>query len=59
MVTTFKNDAWTVFNKTAFGYVVQLYSPAGDLRDKIVSDDYRNARRYHRSFNKIAKQWRA
>ena len=51
-----KNGAWTVFEKLASGmYLVKLYRPHGHLEDKVVCDDYKNARAYLASFNRIAK----
>ena len=51
-----KNGAWTVFEKIASGmYLVKLYRPHGQLEDKIICDDYKNARAYLASFNRIAK----
>ena len=55
-IKTFKNGAWTVFEKTFNGYyIAKVYSPAGNLIDKIMCDDYRNARDYLKCFNGIAK----
>ena len=40
-----KSGAWTVFEKLASGmYLVKLYRPHGHLEDKVVCDDYKNAR---------------
>ena len=51
-----KNGAWTVFEKLSSGmYLVKLYRPHGHLEDKIICDDYKNARAYLASFNRIAK----
>ena len=51
-----KNGAWTVFEKLSSGmYLVKLYRPHGHLEDKIICDDYTNARAYLASFNRIAK----
>ena len=51
-----KNGAWTVFEKLDSGmYLVKLYRPHGHLEDKIICDDYKNARAYLASFNRIAK----
>lgn len=56
-VQTFKNGAHTVFDREmpAGLFVVKVYGPTGNLIDKVRCDDYRNARAYLRSFNKIAR----
>ena len=56
-IKEFKNGAWTVFEKTPISgmYVVKLYRANGDLADKVVCDDYSNARHYLKCFNAIAK----
>ena len=56
-IKEFSNGAWTVFERTPTSgmYVVKLYNPTGNLADKVVCDDYHNARDYLRSFNAIAK----
>jgi hypothetical protein len=56
-IKTFKNGAWTTFERTPFAghYVVRVYSPSGQLLDKVVCDDRANARDYLRSFNGIAR----
>jgi hypothetical protein len=40
-IKTFKNGAWTTFERTPFAghYVVRVYSPSGQLLDKVVCDD--------------------
>jgi hypothetical protein len=55
-IKLFKNGAYTTFEKTGQGYyLVQLRDPSGNLYDKIMCDDYHNARDYLKSFNGIAK----
>ena len=56
-VKTFKNGAYTSFERDAIRgtYLVKVYSPAGHLLDRVICDDYRNARDYLRSFNGIAR----
>jgi hypothetical protein len=55
-ITEQKNGNYTTFERSfpSGYYVVKLYQ-RGELTDKIMSDDYRNARDYLASFNKIAK----
>lgn len=56
-IKTFKNGAWTTFERTPYQgyYVVRVYNPKGELIDKVVCDDYANARDYLKSFNGIAR----
>jgi len=56
-IKTFKNGAWTTFERTPFAghYVIRVYNPKGELLDKIICDDYRNAVDYLRCFNGIAR----
>lgn len=56
-IKTFNNGSWTVFERTQYSgmYIVKLYRSNGDLADKVVCDDYRNARHYLKCFNAIAK----
>lgn len=57
-VKTFKTGSWTVFDGPVAPYgcwLVKLYGRDGNLKDKVMCDDYRNARDYLRSFNAIAK----
>lgn len=53
-----KNGAWTTFDDCGGAdarYIVKLYGTTDNLLDKVRCDDYRDARAYLRSFNKIAK----
>ena len=54
---TFKSGAWTTFDRQLPSgmYEVKLYARDGTLIDKVRCDDYRNARAYLKSFNKIAR----
>jgi hypothetical protein len=56
-VKTFKNGAYTSIERDSVRgmYLVKVYSRAGYLIDRVVCDDYRNARDYLRSFNGIAR----
>ena len=58
-IRDFKNGAWTVFDKsgTAPLYIVKVYTPYGELHDKIKCYEYSEARNYLRCFNSIAKQF--
>jgi len=51
-----KNGNYTTFERVTHNgyYIVKLYK-RGELVDKIMSDTYRAANEYYRSFNKIAK----
>ena len=51
-----KNGNYTTFERVAHNgyYIVKLYKN-GNLADKIMTDTYRAARDYLRSFNLIAK----
>ena len=55
-ITEQKNGNYTTFERTfpSGYYIVKLYK-RGELDDKIVTDTYRAARDYLRSFNLIAK----
>ena len=55
-ITEQKNGNYTTFERTFPGgyYIVKLYK-RGELADKIMTDTYRSARDYLRSFNLIAK----
>jgi len=55
-ITEQKNGNYTTFERTfpSGYYLVKLYQ-RGELTDKIMSDDYKDARAYLASFNKIAK----
>lgn len=56
-ITEHKTGAWTTFERTAPAgyYVAKLYTPAGNLHDKIMTDTRADALEYLRAFNKIAK----
>ena len=54
-ITQSKTGAWTIFDKESYWYIVKLYSPSGNLHDKMRCDDYKDARAYLKSFNAIAK----
>ena len=56
-ITEQKNGNYTTFERTfpSGYYLVKLYQQ-GELTDKIMCDDYSNARAYLASFNKIAKK---
>lgn len=57
-IKEYKSGAYTVFEKTGNGYyLVKVYTPGGALHDKILCDDYRNAREYLNVFNKIARNF--
>ena len=55
-ITEQKNGNYTTIERTFPGgyYIVKLYKQ-GELDDKIMTDTYRAARDYLRSFNLIAK----
>jgi hypothetical protein len=55
-ITEQKNGNYTTFERSfpSGYYVVKLYQ-SGELTDKIMSDNYKGARAYLASFNKIAK----
>jgi hypothetical protein len=55
-ITEQKNGNYTTFERIAYNgyYIVKLYI-RGELFDKIMSDNYKGARDYLASFNKIAK----
>ena len=55
-ITEQKNGNYTTFERTfpSGYYIVKLYK-RGELDDKIMTDTYRAARDYLRSFNLIAK----
>lgn len=55
-VKTFKNGAWTVFEKDSGGlWNIKVYRGDGNLIDKTHCDDYRMALGYLRAFNAVAK----
>jgi len=56
-IKVFKNNAYTVFEKTfpAGLYAVRVYDRIGNLVDKVLCDDYRDACAYLKSFNQIAR----
>ena len=56
-VKTFKNGAWTTIERTPFMgyYVVRVYSPSGNLLDRMVCDTYGMAQEYLKAFNAIAR----
>ena len=55
-ITEQKNGAWTVFERLPSGlYMAKLYTPAGELADKVRTDTRAACLEYLRAFNKIAK----
>ena len=56
-VKTFKNGAWTSFERTPVHgmFIIKVYAPTGDLLDKVVCDDRREALAFLRCFNGIAR----
>jgi len=56
-ITEQKNGCRTVFERLSpSGYwCVKLYNAAGNLTDKVRTDDYKNALAYWKTFNLIAK----
>ncbi len=55
-ITEQKNGDYTTFERVNHNgyYIVKLYK-RGELADKVMTDTYRAARDYLRSFNLIAK----
>ena len=55
-IKTFKNGAYATFEKTQYGYyLVTCRGANGALIDKVMCDDYANARAYYKSFATIAR----
>lgn len=56
-ITEHKNGAWTTFERNTVSgfYTIKLYSPSGEVRDRVSCDSYSEARTYLKSFNLIAK----
>ena len=55
-ITEHKTGAWTVFERLPSGlYMAKLYTPAGELADKVRTDTRAACLEYLRAFNKIAK----
>ena len=51
-----KSGAWTVFDRETSGlYTAKLYTPAGELADKVRTDTRAAGLEYLRAFNKTAK----
>ena len=58
-IKTFKSGAWTVFERLMPSgmYKVKLYSPSGNLLDRIMCDSYREALAYLRCVQGVAKNY--
>ena len=56
-IKTQKNGWWTALDKTYHNgmWTVKIYNAAGNLTDKVRTDDYKNALGYWKTFNLIAK----
>lgn len=56
-IKMFKSGAYATIEKTPSGYyLVTCRGPNGALIDKVMCDDYANARAYYKSFAAIARQ---
>lgn len=53
----FKSGAYTTFEKTGVNgyYLVKVHKPNGEIIDKVICDDYADARAYLKCFNGIAR----
>ena len=58
-IKEYKNGAYTSMERLfpSGMYLIMLYSPLGNLIDKIRTDTYSAAREYLSAFNKIAKNY--
>lgn len=50
-----KNRASVSFERSGYWWVVEVYSPGGQLVDKVRCDNYHDALEYRRAFLALAK----
>ncbi len=57
-IKEYKNGAYVTFESNQgydVPYIVKMYTPSGDLADRVRTDDYQSALGYFKSFGLIAK----
>jgi len=57
-IKEYKNGSYVVLEKSEsfdVPYVVKMYTPSGDIADKVRTDDYKSALGYFKSFGLIAR----